>query len=527
MQVQQQNEGCITFQVHEVLQATEPRKTVKTRDSASRLVGSVIEACSDYTDDCLEDVAVHPLIAATHIAFSEHRPLVLSPDMIWTTIVQGLAQHVRKHPEELRNRFVSHQGKLRIQVERDDIHKGSPENPWSDVIHQFSEAIRERLGSTYERLIADFSTTGPTERTACEVALLDTFQPYFELVLYCICGIPEITLEGTTTDWKRLREKIEFLEAYDLDWWLASLRPVADHFVRASSGDVDLSHWRNIYKREEAYGYEKLNGWMVTLIPYLKCGCTGNYSVRNPFLSDPNASVSSKALPSGVSEVPFLLKSRSGETAMAFLGGLLGVTQDKHTFALRPKLGWAVRQQDEVHQLLVRLGKHNPAPPLAPHDFDKRIEKLVRSPQRIPELPGDFLLFYKNCDGVTLFADIPSDAVRFHSFQEVEIVELQAKCPAGWPRSSLAWQTGVYARFCDFPDGSFAALELAMTCLPYEDGMARGWKIVHQRQGAEEPVVIALSFQDFLTRALEGGRVGLTNPIAFKKFESYQFKRKK
>ena len=51
-------------------------------------------------------------IAATHFAFSQHRPLVLSPDMIWVTILQGLAQHVKNHAEKLRSQFVGHQGEL-------------------------------------------------------------------------------------------------------------------------------------------------------------------------------------------------------------------------------------------------------------------------------------------------------------------------------------------------------------------------------------------------------------------------------
>jgi hypothetical protein len=85
------------------------RFTTRTSRS-SLLVGRTVEACCDYTADCIQNVTFHPLLAAAHFAFSKHRPIVLSPDMIWVTILQGLARHVNDHAERLRNRFVAHQG---------------------------------------------------------------------------------------------------------------------------------------------------------------------------------------------------------------------------------------------------------------------------------------------------------------------------------------------------------------------------------------------------------------------------------
>ncbi|WP_272427393.1 DUF4419 domain-containing protein [Polyangium jinanense] len=33
----------------------------------------------------------HALLGAVHLAFAQHRPLVLSPDAVWLTIAQGVA----------------------------------------------------------------------------------------------------------------------------------------------------------------------------------------------------------------------------------------------------------------------------------------------------------------------------------------------------------------------------------------------------------------------------------------------------
>jgi hypothetical protein len=311
----------ITFPIHEVERATKPLTTCKTHEALNRLLDSTVEACCDYTSDCVPKVTFHPLLAAAHFAFSQHRPLALSPDMIWVAVVQGLARHVRNHAERLRDRFVCHRGKLEICITRGNLLRGSPENDWGGVADDLSGAIRQHLGRRLDELVADFSTTGPAERTACEVALLDAFQPYFEYLVRCICGIPEITLEGTPADWRRLRDKVEALAPYDLDWWLPHVRQVCDQFVRASRGDIDPAHWRDIYKQERAYGADVVNGWLVKLVPYLKNWRTGNFTVRNPLLGDPDGQVYSTMLPGGLSQVPFRCRwqGEAEDTAMEFL----------------------------------------------------------------------------------------------------------------------------------------------------------------------------------------------------------------
>src|SRR5262245_27579971 len=62
---------------------------------------------------------LHPLIQSVHIAFSDHRPLVLTPDSIWLTIVQGFADHVLENAEALRHRLVGHQGKKERSIKTD------------------------------------------------------------------------------------------------------------------------------------------------------------------------------------------------------------------------------------------------------------------------------------------------------------------------------------------------------------------------------------------------------------------------
>jgi hypothetical protein len=494
----------ITFAVHEVRRATRPLPSCKTHEALKHLLGRPVESCCDYTADCVREVTFHPLLAAAHRAFSQHRPLVLSPDMVWVALVQGLARHVRNHAERLRDRFVGHPGKLEIAIMRTDLLKGSPENAWDGVSGDLSLAIRSHLGPRHDELVSDFSTTGPVERTACEVALLDTFQPYFEYRVGCICGIPEVTLEGAPDDWGRLRGKVEHLAAYDLDWWLPHVRDACDHFVRASEGDIDLGHWRDLYKRQDAYGAENVNGWLVKLVPYLKNWGTGNFTARNPLLDEPDGQVSTNLLPGAVSQVPFRCRwqGEAEDAAMEFLGGFVAVTQDAATLALRPKLGWAVRQGSELDRLFARLSKHRPAPPLDAPEFDARIARLTSD--WYCELPGDLLSFYKHCDGVGVFGD----AYRFRPLEAVEAIEgVVTRRPADHPDDLPGQGGGPWARFCDLADGSFVAIELRDTYL-------KGWKVARVGPARGVGSVVAWSFAEFLGKALaSGGRLDVLTEV--------------
>jgi hypothetical protein len=63
-------------------------------------------------------------------------------------------------------------------------------------------------------------------------------------------------------------------------------------------------------------------------------GETG-FFLEGPMLAD---------LPSGLSKAPFRWNYRDQSFHMEFLGGFVGVGQDRETLAVRPEIGWAVRE---------------------------------------------------------------------------------------------------------------------------------------------------------------------------------------
>jgi hypothetical protein len=485
----------------------EPLPEQRTHLAVRSLVGDV-ESCCDYHGTVIQRVWFQPLLAAVHTAFSQHRPLVLSPDAVWITLAQGVAHHMAIHGERLRTRFVAHQGKLDLLFTCRDWVEGSPENPWPEAFAGWAERIRDHVGSAvHEALVCDFSTTGPVERAASHIVMMDVFERYFHYEALCICGIPTVTLEGTPADWQHLADKVAGLNRFDLDWWLPHLEPICEQFVRASRGDVDLAHWRSICKRREAYGGDVINGWIARLFPYLRTFVGGPCKRINPIF-ETGQGFQSLVAPLGLSRVPFTWSNAATgrRRQMEAIGGLVGVTQDQQTLALRPKVGWAVREAPPMDVLLARLSEEHTTFP------------GLRAEQRSC-LPPDMSMFYHHSNGAELFGRGAGAAYR--------IIPAADVAPLDWgelPEEGFSRGPGgrIWHRFAETADGSWLAvnLDLNLHNAPFQQDpnlrekryslrqcFAPICRVRSQTQGqAGMNPVVALSFMELLERLLDGGR---------------------
>lgn len=317
-----------------------------------------LESCSRYHGRLLSPSSVNPALRAVHFAFMGHYPLILSPDAIWLLIIQGFAAHVNANSEMLRSQFVKHEGRVPLEVRRDDFIKGSPENPWPEVFDAFSQKIREHIGpTTHDLLTPRFSTTGPVERAASDVVLLDAMQSYFEYHFTSLCGIPQIILQGTPDDWRQLQSRARDLAKFALTWWIACVNPILEEFVRAAEGTPHRPFWQSIYRYHSKSGGDVITGWISAFFPYTKKG------QRNPAIGGLvddveallTASHANERRPTNSSSDPFQFASGVSRAAffwhylvdtfeMEFLGGFLGVRQDRETMRLAPEIGWAVRE---------------------------------------------------------------------------------------------------------------------------------------------------------------------------------------
>ncbi len=294
--------------------------------------------------DSLVNYGSHSFFYGMYEAYAEHRPFVLSPDMIWLLISQGFARHVQANPEKLRKYFVDFSGKLSLTVATGSDLLKDPEQ-WEDLFPQFTAQI---AGHTGEELIntltADFSTTTAVEKVASEITLMEAMEPYFEfVVVYAVCGIPQITLKGTTEDWEKILEKTRKLGKYDLGWWTKELEPILKEFVHASKGQINKRFWRNMFKyhSKKRYGAPKIiDGWIVKFFPYDKDGQRNNL----------NRLVGTQSLPEEIVKVDLRYLKTDGvhteETMLELWAGFIGLEQNTETYALTPQISWMIRKKD-------------------------------------------------------------------------------------------------------------------------------------------------------------------------------------
>ncbi|HEX3763846.1 MAG TPA: DUF4419 domain-containing protein [Kofleriaceae bacterium] len=341
-----------TFPVSAVEVAAKRRGALDRATAIPKLLNKRVEQVYASKARLVACTDVNPLVQMVHDAFYEHRPIAISPDAVWFTIGHGFATHVNANAEALRHRFVKHDGKVKLVVERTDFAIGS-NNPWPEAFAAFSDQIAGHVGKLRDLIVADFSTTGPIERAATEVLVMDTFQSYFEYEMLCGCGIPSVTLLGTPDDWRSIRRRAQMLSEYDLAWWTDALLPVLDKLVATAEGQDDPGFWQSLFHENSSSVGSAINGWIHVLFPYIQqWGERGEFIGPNPHLAtwqrDHDAGRKTGGpgitqLGSGLASAPVKLVDLATreEHHIRFVGGMFGVVDDG-TGVLSTEFGWAI-----------------------------------------------------------------------------------------------------------------------------------------------------------------------------------------
>jgi len=344
----------ITFNINEKALRSlgeKPMDAISLQQAFKQRSKGEIEACGASHQQLIGGLDSHAFVGSIHLSYSRHYPLILSPDTVWLTIAQGFGNHVNANAEKLRKRFVQHEGKKMILIEKDSFVKGSPDNDWQSTFGKFSEEIAKDIGKKRDLVVNDFSTTGIVERAASELVLMDSMKSYYKYAVRTLCGIPNITLTGTVEDWKNIRTRAENLAEFDLDWWVNSLIPTLDHFVSAAEGKANLKFWDEMYKNSGGSGGPYISGWVNTLMPYLE-DYKGNL-IKNKYAEKWDdkkgwgGGPTMDKYPSSLCKVPFKWEYLGNTFDMEFLGGTVGVHQNEN-LSIEPTIGWAVRDAGKM-----------------------------------------------------------------------------------------------------------------------------------------------------------------------------------
>lgn len=279
-------------------------------------------------------------------AYRDHRPIVISPDVIWLLISQGFSRHISMNSEKFRDRIVGFKGKKKLQIISQNINLGDENSKWEEVFDQFESQIEEYTGKEYvQNLTSNFSTTDLDSKIASQITLFESVNKYFNYdVSSTSCGIPKVTVKGKLEDWQKIKSKLNYIKEFDLEWWTNELEPIIKEIIETKKGNVNLSFWKNILTYREAMECgesEDIDGWISKLYPFTKKG-------EKRRLDKISSNEFDDLAPEFV-KVPFTFIDRKHNKmiSMEFFAGIIVLKQDRLDFTLEPQVGWMINNKEK------------------------------------------------------------------------------------------------------------------------------------------------------------------------------------
>lgn len=245
-----------------------------------------VKACSALPADMVCAESTHtPLSSgnafaqAVAYAFFNHYPLDLDPAVVWQAIMQGLAEHIKFNAEELRDKFVTHEGQKYLEVVDRSLRPDSPPAVWARNVPKYAALILENIkpGALPAACLSpSFSTMTFDARVALTITLMDMHKVYFSYGLRGGCALTAVTLRGCARDWQTIAEAVQHFAQFGdhARAWVSELSIVLNEFVSVTSGNAPaMDFWNSIVSVR--YGSGEVvpwTGWISAFFPYVKLG---------------------------------------------------------------------------------------------------------------------------------------------------------------------------------------------------------------------------------------------------------------
>ena len=307
-----------------------------------------------------------PILKGYYQAYVYHIPICISPDILWMLFIQGISRHINLNSEKLRNKFVNFEDKKTLVVNGDEetIEEINQEG-WERTIKEFVQKIKEHVGDqTIDLFSPTFTTSTPLIQIAKQVAIMSSFQSYFNFVrLYGGCGFPYIKLQGTVSDFTLLKSKIQGFMGYDIDDWIKELLIIMDKIIETKKGKIDKSFWENIIKNFDVIEpggsgdltkVTKIDGWLLNFYPFVKsCFNFNETLVRRFDFNKPLLEKQLETFPLELIDVPLIMlnKKTFELTELVIKTGILGMIQDKDGIA-KGEIGWFITNKIDRKKLM-------------------------------------------------------------------------------------------------------------------------------------------------------------------------------
>jgi hypothetical protein len=201
-------------------------------------------------------------------AYRMHNHVVLRPEDVWLGILIQFSFYVNAHAEQLREHFVDHQGKRKLEIEQ-------PVMNLPAFLSKMTGLLDDNIKDPGLRdwIMPNFTTTTDTDRLSASITMMGTLQKYFVYSLDITCGIPSVTLLGMESDWQDILHRLVYLSTFakdhpELAMWQSALTAVVSKMVETfkapDSPDVVRFWQRAVHSTKDDYSGAKLiSGWIL------------------------------------------------------------------------------------------------------------------------------------------------------------------------------------------------------------------------------------------------------------------------
>lgn len=288
-------------------------------------------------------------VKAVWNAYSHHHRLTIRPDDIWFAILSQLNFYINAHSEDLRDYFVSHQGKKELIVGEigniDTVDFGL-------LARRMTALLDKNIKDPNFRdwIMPTFSTTTVDDRTTASVLMMGSLQAYFSYTMRCMCGIPSVTLLGTREDYEDILQRLDKLPQLGPETadWAMLLRPILSRFV-ASFNENMTAVVREFWSQAAHYdgrmsGVSDLSGWITAFCYWKNDGKPMYYNTAPDFkvAYTPNTkenvrrgryvldgvtyhTIDTEDIPNGYASVPVKVDDNGVEHHTKMIAGSLGM----------------------------------------------------------------------------------------------------------------------------------------------------------------------------------------------------------
>jgi hypothetical protein len=189
--------------------------------------------------------------------WAEHLGIVITPDILWYTLLTEMASITKADPEQYRGLFTTSNEKQEIVILQGD--------PVVMSLAMLVDKLKDYVPTDTSLFLPDFTTSGMRSRHAFRAAFCDMCSPYYNYSML-MCGFPAIDVRGTPEDYSLMSEKWSELGKLFVGHseWFSRVQTIIDNCLSQFS---DADWWRQIFtlKTCGSGGQVAGSGWFTDM----------------------------------------------------------------------------------------------------------------------------------------------------------------------------------------------------------------------------------------------------------------------